>query len=132
VYFICKQPLHRAIPSMIFIRCPMRASAERTVSGDTWAFRAMQIEQRAVPRITAVTASASVAMTATVRTGASGPVLDLGLRWLAFGHPRFITTHAACCTADHGVGADPKPSSLTIGSRRKLATHASISRRLTR
>jgi hypothetical protein len=81
------------------------------------------------PRIAWVTASVSVAMAATVRTGASGPVVDLALRRL--GHPHFITTHAACCTAPHGVGADPKPASLTIGSCRKLATHASISRRLT-
>jgi hypothetical protein len=41
-----------------------------------------------------------------------------------FCHPHVITTHAACCTAPHGVGADPKPASLTIGSCRKLATHA--------
>jgi hypothetical protein len=47
-------------------------------------------------------------------------------------HARFITTHAACCTAAHGVDADAKPASLTIGSCRKLATQASISRRLTR
>jgi hypothetical protein len=77
VYFICKQPSQRAIPSVIFIRCPMRASAERTVSGDTWAFRAMQTEQRAAPRITSVTASASVAITATVRTVDTRPVVDL-------------------------------------------------------
>jgi len=43
-----------------------------------------------------------------------------------------IGCHAARWVTTHGVGPLPNPASLTIGLSRKLATHASTSRRLTR
>jgi hypothetical protein len=55
------------------------ARALRTPSGATPLFRAMQSAQRVAPRMASVTASASVAMTDTVPTGATGQPVDLGL-----------------------------------------------------